>query len=173
MSKHTHHNESSDAQEQPLELEQLTAQLKEAEQKNTQYWDRILRMQAEMENTARRAERDLVNAHKFALEKFLNELIPVIDNLERALDAARESKADAQAILEGLELTLTMLYDVLNKNGIKQINPINEAFNPSFHEAISTQPNEKCPPGTVLTVLQKGYILNERLVRPALVIVSK
>ena len=153
--------------------EELTVQLNEAEQKSAQYWDRILRMQADTENAARRSERDIANAHKFALEKFLTELLPVIDNLERALSASKESQADALAIIEGVALTLKMLYDVLAKADVKQINPVSEAFNPSFHEAISMQEDASCKPGTVVSVLQKGYLLNDRLIRPALVIVSK
>lgn len=153
--------------------EELIAQLNEAEQKNANYWDRILRMQAESENATRRTERDIANAHKYALEKFLSELLPVIDNLERAISAAKESKADAVAIIEGVELTLKMLADVLEKAGVKQVNPQGEAFNPSFHEAISMQVDASCKPGTVVSVLQKGYLLNDRLVRPALVVVSK
>jgi molecular chaperone GrpE len=151
----------------------LKKKLDEAEQKNTQYWDRILRMQADMENAARRAEREMANAHKYALEKFVNELLPVIDNLERALAASKDSKADIQAILEGLELTLKMLHDVLAKSGIKQIDPINEVFNPSFHEAVSMQDNPEFKSGYIIAVLQKGYLLNDRLVRPAMVIVAK
>lgn len=156
-----------------MENEQLLTKLNEVEQKNAQYWDRILRMQADMENASRRAEREMANAHKYALEKFLNELLPVIDNLERALAAAEDGKPDAQAILEGIELTLKMLYDVLTKAGIKQISPINEPFNPSFHEAVSMQEDPSSKSGHVITVLQKGYLLNERLIRAAMVIVAK
>lgn len=169
---HVKNPETGDHSANSPEIEQLTKQLSEAEEKAAQYWDRVLRMQAETENAARRAERDIANAHKFALEKFVNGLLPVIDNLERALAASKESALDAAAILEGIELTLKMLFDVLSKNGIQQINPINEAFNPNFHEAISMQSDPSREPGIVLSVLQKGYLLNDRLVRPALVIVS-
>ena len=151
--------------------DKLVAELAEAEQKNTAHWDRILRMQAEADNLSRRAERDIANAHKFALEGFVSGLLPVIDNLERAISAAEESQ-DAAAIVEGVQLTLTMLYSVLEKSGVQQINPVEAVFNPSFHEAVSTQANGS-PAGRVIAVLQKGYLLNERLVRPALVIVSK
>lgn len=152
--------------------EELMKQLNDAEQKTTQYWDRILRMQADQENAARRTERDIANAHKYALEKFLMDLLPVIDNLERAVIAAQESQADAAAILEGVNLTLKLLYGVLEKAGIQQINPLNESFNPLFHEAVSIQADGS-KPGLVLSVLQKGYLLNDRLVRPAMVVVSK
>lgn len=152
--------------------EDLMKQLNEAEQKSAQYWDRILRMQAEVENASRRTERDVANAHKYALEKFLTELLPVIDNLERAIAAAEESKTDTQAIIEGINLTLKMLYSALEKAGVQQVNPIQQPFNPSFHEAVSMQADGS-KPGLVISVLQKGYILNDRLVRPAMVIVSK
>lgn len=155
------------------EQEELMKQLNEAEQKSAQYWDRILRMQADMENASRRSERELANAYKFGIEKFLTELLPVIDNLERAIAAASESPSDTKAILEGVSMTLKMLQDVLEKAGVKQVDPLNEVFNPSFHEAISTQADAALKPGTVVAVLQKGYVLNERLVRPALVVVSK
>ena len=105
-------------------------------------------------------------------EKFLTELLPVIDNLERAISAAQESRADALAIIEGINLTLKMLYTALEKAGVQQVNPVNEPFNPSFHEAVSMQADGS-KPGMVISVLQKGYLLNERLVRPAMVIVSK
>jgi molecular chaperone GrpE len=152
--------------------EELMKQLSEAEQKSAQNWDRILRMQAEMENASRRTERDVANAHKYALEKFVNELLPVIDNLERTIAAAQESKVDAKAILEGVDLTLKMLHSVMEKVGVKQVNPLNETFNPLFHEAVSIQESGS-KPGQVLAVLQKGYLLNDRLVRPAMVVVSK
>jgi molecular chaperone GrpE len=174
--KHGHEDKDKKAKVEQPQLDQetyesLMAQLNEAEQKNSQSWDRILRMQAESENAARRTERDIANAHKFALEKVVSELLPVIDNLERAISAAEENK-DAAAILEGVNLTLTMLLSVLEKSGVQQINPVAEPFNPAFHEAVSTQ-SDGSPPGMVVAVLQKGYLLNERLVRPALVIVSK
>jgi len=153
--------------------ESLMSQLNAAEQKSTEYEDRIMRMQADRKNADSRAERDIANAHKYALDKFVNELLPVIDNLERAVNHAEESKDDTTAILEGVKLTLKMLYNVLEKQGVQQVNPMNEAFNPSFHEAVSMQEQAAVKPGIVVGVLQKGYLLNERLVRPALVIVSK
>lgn len=152
--------------------EKIMQQLNEAEEKSSQYWDRILRMQAEMDNVTKRMERDVANAHKYALNQFVDALLPVIDNLERSIAAAQQSKTDAKAILEGVDLTLKMLYGALEKAGVKQIDPLNEAFNPLYHEAVSMQPAET-KPGIVMAVLQKGYILNDRLVRPAMVVVSK
>lgn len=150
--------------------EELQKKLTEAEEKGTQSWERMLRTQAETENSLRRAERDVVNAHKFALEKFVNELLPVIDSLERAVTLPGTDEAGS--VLEGVHLTLKMLYNALEKFGVQQVNPVSQAFNPEQHQAVSTQPDPNVAPGTVLNVLQKGYLLNNRLVRPALVIVS-
>jgi molecular chaperone GrpE len=151
--------------------EEMTQKLDEAEQKATQYLDRIMRMQAENENALRRTERDIANAHKYALEKFISELLPIIDSLELCVS----SKADesAAAVVEGVNLTLKMFYNVMEKFGIKQVNPVNEAFDPEHQQAISMQYDPSVKAGTVLSVLQKGYTLNERLLRPALVVVSK
>lgn len=153
--------------------EELMKQLTETEEKLGQHWDRILRMQAEADNASRRTERDIASAHKFALEGFVNALLPIVDNLERAIQAVQETPNDTQAILEGLELTLQMFHNTLAKFGVQQLDPVNEAFNPTYHEAVSTVEAAGQQPGTVVSVLQKGYVLNERLVRPAMVIVAK
>lgn len=165
---------------QPTELlshpayEELMQKLNESEEKCNQHWERILRMQAENENLKRRVERDISNAHKFALEKFASELLPIIDSLELCLSSAPTKLEDAgKAILEGVELTLKMFYNALEKFNIKQINPVSETFDPEFQQAISMQYDPKAAPGTVISVLQKGYTLNNRLLRPALVIVAK
>jgi len=151
--------------EHPSYIE-LQNKLTEAEEKATQNWDRSLRMQAEMDNMQRRVERDIANAHKFALEKFISELLPVVDNLERALE-------HSGAEMEGVNLTMRTLIDAMAKFGVEQINPLNQPFNPEFHQAVATQQDPSVQPGTVLNVMQKGYLLNGRLVRPALVVVSK
>lgn len=155
-------------------VEALMQKLGEAEQKMNEYWDRILRMQAEADNAKRRQERDLENAHKYALEKFVNELIPIIDSLELAATSVPDAMKDAaKAMLDGIELTLKMFYAAMEKFGVKQVNPLNEQFNPEFQQAISTTVDPDVEPNTVVAVLQKGYTLNNRLVRPALVVVSK
>jgi molecular chaperone GrpE len=154
--------------------EELLKKLDECEKKSDQHWERILRMQADAENILRRQERDLANAHKYALEKFIGELLPIIDSLELALTRTPErSKQEAQAVIDGVELTLKMFLNALDKFGVKQVNPISQPFNPEFEQAISVQLDETVKPGTVLSVLQKGYTLNNRLIRPALVVVSK
>lgn len=150
--------------------EELLQKLGEAEQKAEQYWDRIIRMQADAENIARRNERDLANAHKYALDKFIAELIPIVDSLELCI--ANESE-ESRSVVQGVNMTLKMFYTALEKFGVKQVNPINQAFDPEFEQAISVQVDPNVEPGTVLSVLQKGYTLNNRLIRPALVVVSK
>jgi molecular chaperone GrpE len=156
-----------------LSYEELQKQLTETEEKATQYWERMLRMQAESENTQRRVERDIANAHKYGLEKFALELLPVVDSLERAIATHIEEESGAGSLLDGVNMTLKMLIAAMEKFGIEQINPINQLFNPELHQAVSTQVDPSAKPGHVLNVLQKGYLLNKRLIRPALVIVSK
>lgn len=151
------------------EYKKLQELLDEAEAKANQHYDRVLRMQAEVDNTNRRVERDIANAHKYALEKFALELLPIIDSLERAITISEEK----HSVLEGVDLTLKMFYAALEKFGIQQVDPLMQLFNPELHQAVATEVNMDVPSGTVLNVLQKGYLLNNRLIRPALVVVSK
>jgi molecular chaperone GrpE len=151
---------------------EMQEKLTQAEEKADQHFEKLLRLQAEMENSQRRSERDVANAHKFALEKFIAELLPIIDNLERTIATAEENHVPS-GLLEGVNLTLKLFYAALEKFGVQQINPENQPFNPEFHQAISTQVDTNVEPGTVLVVMQKGYLLNNRLIRPALVVVSK
>ena len=152
--------------------EELHALLTDARSKADEHWDQCLRLQADMDNLRKRSERDLVNAHKFALEKIIAELLPVKDSLEMGLSAAGENH-DVQKLIEGSELTLKMLGSVLDKFNVNEINPVNEKFNPEYHEAMSMQERDDVEPNTVVAVMQKGYLLNDRLVRPAMVMVSK
>lgn len=152
--------------------EELQALLEDARSKADSHWDQCLRLQADIENLRKRNERDLVNAHKFALEKFAVDLLPVKDSLEMGL-AAAEDGADVAKLKEGGELTLKMLTTAMEKYNVKEINPLNEEFNPEYHEAMSLQERADLKPNTVVTVVQKGYLLNDRLIRPAMVIVSK
>lgn len=135
--------------------------------------ERALRAQAELENVRRRLERDLEKAHKFAIERFVAELLPVKDSLELGLDAAGAESATATSIAEGVGLTLRMFEQALDKFGVTTVDPAGEAFDPAFHQAMTMQESDSADSGTVLTVVQKGYVLNERLVRPAMVIVAK
>lgn len=181
MSHKSHHepetkNSNQNQAEEDISMlsqEELVQKLGEAELKSSQLWERVLRMQADSDNAARRAERDVANAHKYALDKFIGELLPIVDSLELCVTSAPDGNKPAKAIVEGVELTLKMFYAAMEKFGIKQVNPINDLFNPEFEQAISMQYDPSVKPGTVISVLQKGYTLNNRLVRPALVVVSK
>ena len=164
--------EASDAGGVTQDPEELHALLTDARSKADQHWDQCLRLQADMENLRKRNERDLANAHKFALEKFANALLPVKDSLEMGLLAAVEN-ADVDKLVEGSELTLKMLTSAMERYNINEINPLNEKFNPEYHEAMSMQERDDVAPNTVVTVVQKGYTLNDRLIRPAMVIVSR
>lgn len=135
--------------------------------------DQVLRVQAEMQNLRRRVERDMENAHKYALEKFVGQLLPVVDNLERAIAAIPADNQENQVILEGVELTLKSFTDVLGKFEVKVVDPKGEAFNPELHQAMTMMPSPEHRPNTVIDVFQKGYTLNGRLVRPAMVVVAK
>jgi len=155
------------------ESAELQALLTDARSKADEHWDQCLRLQAELENLRKRSERDLSQAHKFALEKFAAELLPVKDSLEMGVAAAAEESATVEHLREGSELTLKMLTSALEKFKIIEINPLNEQFNPEYHEAMSMQERADVAPNTVVTVVQKGYLLNDRLIRPAMVIVSR
>ena len=158
-----------------LSVEDLVAALETARAAAEAARDQALRAQAESENVRRRAQRDVENAHKFALERFGSDLLPVVDSLERAVEAARGQGRDgaAAAIADGVELSLKLFVDTLARADLKQIDPVGEPFDPKFHQAVSLVDNPGAEPNSVLQVLQKGYTLNGRLVRPAMVIVSK
>jgi len=149
--------------------EQLTA----AELKAQENWDKFMRCQAEMANLVNRSKRDVEEAHKFGLRKFITEILPVLDNLERSLDVKADESSAFQHLRTGVELTLKIFQTTLEKFGVQTINPMGQAFDPTYQEAMSTQVNPDVAPDTVIQVLQKGYLLHERLVRPALVIVAK
>lgn len=151
-------------------LEEVVAQLQE-DLAGAQ--DAALRAQADAQNVQRRAAQDIEKARKFALERFVNELLPVVDNLERALEAAAGGGETVQPIAEGVELTLKSLIDVMGKFNVVVVDPQGEPFDPNLHQAMSMVENPEVEPNTVIAVMQKGYTLNERLVRPAMVMVSK
>jgi molecular chaperone GrpE len=153
---------------------QLGALLEDARAKADEHWNQCLRLQAEIDNLRKRSERDLANAHKYALDRFVQELLPVKDSLEMGISAAGEAgQVDPAKLHEGSELTLKMLASALEKFGVREVNPAGEKFNPEFHQAMSLQQRADLEPNTVVAVVQKGYVLNERLVRPAMVMVSK
>lgn len=147
--------------------------LEDARAKADEHYNQVLRTQAELENLRKRSARDLENAHKYALEKFMLELLPVRDSLELGIAAVSDTdNVDPAKLKEGVELTLKMLGDAMNKFGLSSVDPQGEKFNPELHQAMSMQQMTDVAPNTVVNVVQKGYKLNERLVRPALVIVS-
>ena len=159
--------ESSENEEVTLET-----QLADAQAKAEDNWDQLVRTRAEMENIRRRSERELANAHKYALEKFAQELLPVIDSMEMGVLAAQDENADVSKLREGTEMTLKMFETAIEKFGIKGVHPHGEAFNPDHHQAMTMIDSPDHEPNTVIDVMQKGYLLNERLVRPAMVVVS-
>lgn len=152
---------------------ELEKKLTDMEDKANEYWNQQLRSQAELDNVRRRAERDVSNAYKYSLEKFIMDLLPVVDSLDRALESDVSDNEFALKIHQGIELTMSLLLKALEKYGVKQISPMGEPFNPELHQAISTQETSDFAPNSVITVLQKGYTLNDRLIRPALVVVAK
>ena len=157
-----------------MTLEDAFARLTAAEAEADQARQDLLRVQADMQNLRRRTEQDVEKAHKFALERFSTELLPVIDNLERARDAASDSEDPAvKAIHEGVELTLKSFSEVFRKFNIEAIDPHGEPFDPQLHQAMSAQESAEAEPDTVLHVMQKGYTLNGRVLRPAMVMVAK
>lgn len=160
-------------QHEAPEHEALQLQLEDARAKADEHFEKLMRLQAELENTRRRAERELENAHKFALEKFALELLPVRDSLEMGLAAAEGDEAAVTKLREGTELTLRMLIGAMEKFGVKEIDPKGEPFNPEYHQAMTLQETAEYPANTVVAVMQKGYTLNERLIRPAMVMVAK
>ena len=193
MSQDTNHEDTSAKSEQPEvnaeeklqseaeidpsesteEQENLTVnQVEELQQKLNTLGEQLLREQAEMQNVRRRAQRDVESAHKFALEKFATELLSVVDNLERAIDAIDAEDDSQKAVAEGLELTLKTFIDVLAKHNVEPVDPEGQPFDADLHQAVSMVPNGEVEPNTVINVFQKGYTLNSRLIRPAMVVVS-
>ncbi len=151
----------------------LPAELEQAQQKAAEHWEQLLRARAEMENLRRRSERELENAHKYAIERFARELLPVKDSLEMGLEAARSEGSGSEKLIEGTELTLKMLHSALEKFGVREIDPAGEPFNPELHQAMSMAESVEQAPNSVLHVMQKGYLLNDRLIRPAMVVVAR
>jgi len=156
-----------------VDIADLQKRLAEAEVQAKESEDKVLRAHAEMENIRRRSERELENAHKYGMEKFATELLPVIDSLELGLIAASAEGADVDKLREGMDLTVKMLVSAFEKFGINPVHPIDETFDPDFHQAMTMIEHPDKDPNTVLDVMQKGYTIKERLIRPAMVVVSK
>ena len=154
------------------EIDSLKAELEKALGDSTATREDMLRARAEADNVRKRAGRDVAAAHKFGLERFIGQLLPVKDSMDLGFDAL-DGATDIEAIREGMELTRKMLEDALEKSGVVSVDPMGEKFDPEFHQAMTMQPSAEAEPGIILEVMQKGYVLNERLIRPAMVIVAK
>ena len=146
------------------------SEIEELKAKVDENWERYVRAAAELENVRKRANRDVENAHKFALERFASDLLAVCDSLEMALQTDQE--VSVESLREGSEATLKLLNSVMQRFGVEQLDPAGEPFDPNLHEAMTMQPSSTVEPGSVLTVFQKGYALNGRLLRPARVVVA-
>ena len=155
---------------EPVSKAESLSELELIQAKADENWDRYLRTAAELENVRKRASKDVENAHRYALERFGRELLAVKDSLEMGLLAA--DNASVESLLEGSAATLKILGATMQQFGIDEVDPAGEPFDPSLHEAISMQPSEDVEPGSVVTVVQKGYSLNGRLLRPAMVVVA-
>jgi molecular chaperone GrpE len=160
---------NSDGADQNEDSAETPSELEVAERAAAENWDRYLRTAAELENVRKRARRDVENAHRFALERFSRDLLAVRDSLEMGLAA---EGASVESLFEGSEATLKILSATMQQFGIEVVDPAGEPFDPEFHEAISMQPSDDVEPGSVVTVVQKGYSLNGRLLRPAMVVVA-
>ena len=160
--------------DQDISLEQALEKLAQAELAAEKAHDDLLRVQAEMQNLRRRTEQDIEKAHKYGQEKFSAELLSVMDNLERALDAASAHENEAvKAIYDGVDLTLKSFSDCFTKFNIEAVDPLGEPFDPALHQAMSMQENPDVEPNTIIAVMQKGYTLHGRVIRPAMVLVAK
>jgi molecular chaperone GrpE len=155
------------------QIETLNKALAETQDKMGQYWERLLRKEAEMQNLQKRMQDEVEKTRKFAIDRFAGEILQVLDSLEQGLNFAQTGNVTTETLMEGMKLTHSVLMNTLDKQGISVINPEGEAFNPTFHEAISVQETNEVPPNRVLVVVQRGYMLNNRLLRPARVVVSK
>jgi len=187
MSQENKHSHEDDVKSSPEDLteEELDAadnaigelekEMDEAQAEQEKLRDQLIRMHAQIENIKRRAEKDVSSAHKYAAEKFVRELLPVVDSLEQALETGLDVASDdsAKHMQEGIELTMKMLLSALEKMGVKQMNPLHEPFDPIHHEAMTMAPTNDHAPNTIVTVVQKGYLMHDRVVRPARVVVAK
>ncbi|MEM5535647.1 nucleotide exchange factor GrpE [Neptuniibacter pectenicola] len=164
--------EEGAAADEPMDAEQLAKELAAAVAEVESLKDQMLRTHAEAQNVRRRAEQDVEKAHKFGVEKFANEMLPIVDSLERAIEAFGDDEA-LQPMREGVEMTMKMFLSGLEKFKMEQVNPLGETFDPALHQAMSMVDAPDAEPNSVIAVMQKGYTLHGRLVRPAMVVVAK
>lgn len=166
-------NQNPDVEVELSEPQGLAAEVARLQEELQQARDTALRAAAEAQNSRRRAEQDVEKAHKFGQEKLVQDMLLVADNLERALATVDTADESMKAVAEGLELTLKSLIDGLKRHNVEQVDPRGEPFDPNLHQAMTQVPNPDLEPNTVMDVFQKGYTLHGRLVRPAMVVVSK
>jgi molecular chaperone GrpE len=156
------------------ESRDLNAELEAARAEATQNYDKLLRLSAEFENYKKRMQRQVEEYRKFANESLIKDLLSVVDNLERAMDASAQSQKESdQCMMQGLEMTLEEIRKVLKKYHVTPVEAMGKPFDPAFHEAVMQQPTDDCPDNTVIQEMQKGYMLHDRLIRPAMVVVSR
>jgi len=165
--------ESGSGTETEAGEQSIEQQLDQAQGTIKEYWEQILRLKAEIENNRKRSIRDIENAHKFGLRNFSESLLPIMDSMEMGQKAAEAENASLESIIEGTKLTMNMFTQVLEKHGLQQLDPVGEKFDPEQHQAISMVEAADVESNTVISVMQKGFLLNDRLVRPAMVVVSK
>jgi molecular chaperone GrpE len=163
-----------EAEVEPLDpLAELRQELEDAQVATAQNWDLYLRERADLENFRKRAQRDKEEAIRFANDRLLKEVIPVLDNLERAVEHSSQNGTESEALLEGVNMTITMFAKVLSDFGVKPVAALGEPFDPNFHQAMGQVETDEQPVNTVVNEFQKGYLLNDRLLRPSLVMVAK
>ncbi len=174
MENHKHHKGEAGENDKSVTLTQAEySKLKEDAEKAKEYWDRLLRLQADFENTRKRLERDNQDFVKFANEGVIFELLNILDDLERAVDLAQTKHQDLSAFLKGVEMILAHLYEMLKKHGVKPVSAQGKLFDPNLHEALMQEESDALPEHTIVEELQKGYLLNDRVLRTAKVKVSK
>jgi molecular chaperone GrpE len=161
--------EADQTEEAEDAIDALREELANAEEKAAESWETLVRLQAEMDNQRKRSEKQVADAHKFAVQKFVEQILPVFDSLEMGMQA----EGDIASIREGMQLTLRQFESVMEKQNLASVDPLGEKFDPDLHQAMGMQPSEEYDNGLVSAVMQKGYTLNGRLVRPAMVMVAK
>lgn len=167
-------SKAPNAEDLIAEIENLTQNLKESQQKADSNWERLVRKEAELQNLIKRSEQDVDNARKYGIERFASEMLHVLDSLDQGLAYSQTDNITVDHLVEGIKLTHSVFMNALDKQGIKPIDPTaGEPFNPTFHEAISIQETNQLEPNRIVAVVQKGYMLQNRLLRPARVVVSK
>jgi molecular chaperone GrpE len=159
--------------EPEINVEELKEELKKTRKENKEYHDRLLRLSAEFENYKKRTAREMDNFRKYANDSLVRDLLPLKDNLERALELSETAEAGSEGITEGIRMMVTDMMKVLNKYGVQPVEALGKPFNPEYHEAVMQEETEEAPENTVVKEFEKGYILHDRLVRPSKVVVAK